>query len=381
VFPAAVLALALTLPTPIARLGDTQAPATTSAADARARQAFAALSPSEKRDVVDLLALNLEHAGLLQSALITAAKRRQDRDPAAWRTAERAAFYDPEVHAPAQPTARHWLEPESDAARAARRTLLARYTPRPWTRAWLYDWATGELVRVPAPDEPARVFENALAGYAPDLDLVEALVERDLDDRSFAAEAAAFGHAYTDRVGGAYPAITLYDAYASGDEFEMPDVDVLGLVHDLFAEKDRRWTAPIPATQHPVIYPKIGERFSPYHRHRALRTALARTFAVGDAVLDDGYQSMLDNFHALWEDCGALPETVRARLPKPAERDAWLAAWTARCTGPESLYPAGQARHKQLASEARFVRESVFATLRELGALPAEPEKPHEGER
>jgi hypothetical protein len=349
------------------------------AEDARARAAFAALEPGARRDVVDLLALYMEHSGTLQSALIAAAKRRQDRDPASWKVFERPAFYDPEVHAPGQPIPRHWLDADSDAVRAARKQILARCAPRPWTRGFLYDWKSGELVRVKSADEPARVFENALAGFAPDLDLVEALVERDLDDRSFAAEADAFGRAYTDRAGGVYPGLTLYDAYASGTEFEMPDVDVLGIVHALFPAVDQRWTAPIPSTQHDVLYPQVGERFSPYYRHRALRTALARTFAVGDAVLDDGYASMLDNFHALWEDCASLPETLRGRLPKPAGRDEFLAAWTARCQGPDSMYPAGQARHKALASEAPFVRASVIAALRELGALADEPVKSAEG--
>ena len=40
---------------------------------------------------------------------------------------------------------------------------------------------------------------------------------------------AAFGPAYTDRNGNVYPGVTLYDAWASGPEIEMPDVDVLGV--------------------------------------------------------------------------------------------------------------------------------------------------------
>jgi len=363
---------AVTNSSPLAESAESRA--ARAAADATAKAAFSALSPSLKRDVVDLLALNLEHSGTFQAALITWVKKRQDRDPASWSEATRADWFDPATLAPEQPTARHWLDPESDAAKRAQRTLLARQTPRAWRQAFRYDYASGELVRVKFADETARVFENALAGFAPELDLVEASIERDLDDRSFAKEAAAFAHAYTDRIGGAYPGITLYDAYASGTEFEMPDIDVLGILHALFDDADR-WHAPIPATAHPVIYPRLTERFTPYHRHRSLRNAIARTFAVGDAVLDDGFGGLLDNFHALWEDCRTTPEKLRARLPQPAERDVFLEAWVARCKGPDSPYRAGQRRRATLASEALFVRSSVFDAMRELGVLSDETKK------
>jgi len=88
VVPSVLFTLALALPTTTVGFGDTQSPATRAhlsseaADDARARAAFTALSPSDKRDVVDLLTLNLEHSGTLQSSLIAATKRRQDRDPA-----------------------------------------------------------------------------------------------------------------------------------------------------------------------------------------------------------------------------------------------------------------------------------------------------------
>jgi hypothetical protein len=40
------------------------------------------------------------------------------------------------------------------------------------------------LRRVVSADEPQRIFENALRGHPPKLDLAEALVERMLDDGS-----------------------------------------------------------------------------------------------------------------------------------------------------------------------------------------------------
>ncbi|MBL8859485.1 MAG: hypothetical protein JNL28_13315 [Planctomycetes bacterium] len=377
-FPSALLALLAALPHPHSAPegGVVQPTAQTQVAeDARARTAFAKLSSSSKKDVLDLMSLFVEQSGTFQSSLIAFLKRTQDRDPATWEYAQRPAFYDPVQLAPGQPIPRRWLDLKAREVVSAQKSILARIQPRALQAAFAYDWASGEVVRLRASDELQRVFENALAGFAPDLDLCEALVERALDDRSYARAATAFGHAYTDRAGGVYPRITLYEAYASGTEFEMPDVDVLGLVHDLLGPHPE-WVAPIPSHYHAGIYKQLGDAFMPYYRHRALRTAVARTYLVGDAALDDGYGGILDNLHALWEDCASTPEAMLKRLPAPAQRDAFLEAWTERCKGPDSPFPAGQRRRATLVSDARAVRAALFGALEELGALQATPQTP-----
>lgn len=354
-----------------------QAPATSPAPispggsdDARIRRAFAALDPSLRREVLELATLHCEHSGTFQASLLSWVKKNQDRDRSDWPRWTQPAWYDPERCAPAQPTPRHWLDPRSAAVERAQKSLLSVRAPRGLAPGWIYDWASRSIVRQESADEVSRVFENLLAGFAPDLDLVEALVERSLDDGSFAREARAFAHAYTDRVGGAYPGITLYDAYASSAEFEMPDVDVLGLQFDLFGDFGGL-AAPIPATRHVEVYTRIGEAFTPLQRQRELRTAIARTYVVGNAVLDFGYGGQLDNFHALWEDCASTPEVLAARLPSPGGRDPFLANWTKRCLEPDSPYRAGQARRATLVSDAAVTRACLVDAMTELGALPS----------
>jgi signal transduction histidine kinase len=70
------------------------------------------------------------------------------------------------------------------------------------------------VVRLRDPDDAAALFENALAGAPPDTDLVEAYVERALDDGAQQAALAAVAHAYTDRDGNVYEGLTLYDVDA-----------------------------------------------------------------------------------------------------------------------------------------------------------------------
>jgi hypothetical protein len=275
------------------------------------------------------------------------------------------------------------LDPDSSAARDAAEKILglesalpgaARKSGLPPVRAlergWIYDYATRELRRVPAADERQRVFENALAGYAPMLDFTEAAVEAMLDDGSQQSRARAFAHAYSDRAGNVFPGISLYDAYASGTEIEMPDVEILGIVHGIFDEWTR-WVAPIPASEHTALYKKIGQEFLALHRHRGLRHALAITYCSGTEVLRDGYQGNLDNFHALWEDCSSTPAKLRERLPGPDRWAAFLEDWVAVCLKEGSPYRAGQNRRAVLDRDARAVRATLLRVLEEYGAYEA----------
>lgn len=351
--------------------------------DAAARAAFVRLTPAAKKDVVDFLTLETGHLQSFQASLVTWVTKRADRDAGSWKARTPPPFFDPVVHAPAQPTPRTWLAEGSALSNAATKEILGGVPVRALAPGYVYDYATLEIVRVRVNDELQRVFDNALAGFPPDLDLAEALVERALDDGSEKDAAEAFAHAYTDRSGNVYPGITLYDAYASQSEFEMPDVDVLGIIHTLFPDANAP-KAPIPGAQQEALYKKIGGAFIALHRHRSLRHALALAYLEGTATLRDGYQGNLDNFHALWEDCASNPETLRARLPNSAKRDEFLAAWVKHCMQKDSPFQMGLVRHATLDENALAVRACVLRVLTEYGALPpseahdtTSPERPH----
>lgn len=334
------------------------------AEDAAAQAAFAKLSPGEKKDLVDYFRSEAEHLRSFRASLVAFVLGEQDRDPKVWPEEQPAPWFDSKEHTPENDIPRHPLEAEMPAVKALA-AKLSEKAPKPrFESAWRYDYAARGLVRSKDWKDPDRVFRNGLRGVPPDLDLVEALVERALDDGSEQKALAAFAHAYTDREGGAYPGITLYDAWGSGLEIETPDVDTLGIVHTVLGDW-KTWKAPVPAIQHEKLFDKIGGIFLGAQRHRDLRHALAQTYVEGTASLGGGYDGYLDNFHALWEDARSTPAELLPRLPSSDKRSEFLAAWTERCKKDPDLWTAAVRRHKTLDSDGAAVRDLVLRILDE----------------
>lgn len=341
------------------------------AEDARALAAFRALGPAEARDLLDYVALELEAQRLLQAALIANVLARQDVDRGTWPEEAPAPFFDPAEHAPAQPIPRRRLSATDPAAKELAARVLRKVPARTLRAAWRYDPGTRGIVRAADEADLERRLANLLAGYAPDADLAEALVERALDDGSQQRALAAFDHAYTDRDGRVYPGVTLYDAWASGAEIEMPDVDSLGIVHTVLGDR-KTWVAPVDASQHAALYARIGELFAAAHRHRGLRRALAQCFLAGSAPLRDNYDLQLDNLHALWAEHGSDPAKLAEKLPDDRRWEDFLAAWTRRCARERKLREAGVERRARLDHGAGAVRATALAALEEFGAYERE---------
>lgn len=335
------------------------------AADVRAQKAFDALEPAERKDVIDFLEAEIEHLATFQMSLVRWTFKHQDRDPLMWPKAAETPWFDPVKHAPAQPIARQRLA----ATDARLQTALRDMRIPEDRRAWVYDWGTGDVVHHVQRDTAERSFERALAGLPPRLDLVQALVERALDDGSQRKALAAFGHAYTDREGNVFPGITLYDAWKSGREIEMPDVDTLGIVNTVLDDWTT-WTSVVPAEQHRALYTRIGELFAPAKKHRELRGSIAAAFLVGAPPLCCGYEATLDNFHALWEDCASTPETLLKRLPPADGIGEFLERWVKACYEGD-LYKRGKKRHATLVAEGAVIRATLERVLQEYGAFAA----------
>jgi len=335
--------------------------------DARARRAFAALSEKEQRDLLLWFAAECENLRSYQHTLIRYVLDAETRPVESWPALAPAPIYDPKVHAPGQPIPRRPLAANSSDAIAVRNLLLSAPGTRRLDSGWMVDYAQRTLVRLPHQDDPWRQFENALLGMSPDWDLAEALVELALDDGALQKEFTAFAHAYTDRWGGVYPGVTLYDAYASLQTIEMPDVDTLGILHDLVGEWDL-YTSPVPAHQHEELYAKTGAIFKRLLRHRGLRTNLARAYLCGTAELRDSYGNNLDHFHALWESVTSDPATLAKQLPDEAGWRDYLQGWLDRCAAEPELLMKGTLRHAQLAREELLVRATILRLLGEYGA-------------
>jgi hypothetical protein len=331
--------------------------------NARARRAFDALSPGERDEVAEFFSAETERLGTFQLSLMRSVLKGQDKDSGLWPEFEPPPVFDPSVHAPGQVIPRQSLTADDPRVLA-----LRNREPGPgFDVVWTYDYATRELRHATNVKDAARIFANGLAGIPPGLDLCTALVERALDDGSQQKVLTAFGHAYTDRSGTVYTGITLYDAWASGAEIEMPDVDTLGIVHTVLDDW-KTWVAPVSPAQHDDLYGKLGELFKAAHRHRGLRHALAQTYLVGSATLRDGYAPHLDGFHALWEKHRSTPAELVPTLPAATKWEKFLTDWSKRYRSDSKLARGGQTRRATLDSDAAAVRATLLGVLTEFGA-------------
>lgn len=328
------------------------------------------LHADARREVVEYLELDLSHASTFQLQLARWVVRTSGIEPGLIDPAREPRWFDPQVHAPAQPIARRPLAADSRTVRRAREEMAAAWRERPFEPAFGYDWGARQIVRLDDPRDPTRRFRAALAGLPADADLVEAHVTAWLDDGEQQAVLDAFGHLYTDRTGKAYPGITLYHAWSSGTGIEMPDVDTLGIVHVLDDEWDR-WVAPVPGSQHAALYARIGEHFVPARHHRGLREALASAYLVADPSYKDGYTAgNTVGFHALWNRRSSDPHALAADLPAARDWAAYLEGVNAELAEDEELWAGGLLRRDTLASDQAFVRHRLVAIMRDLDLLP-----------
>jgi hypothetical protein len=294
----------------------------------------------------------------LQSYLL----KKPPRDPGTWPLKSPAPIYDPEKHCPAQPIPRRRLK-ESDprATRALERFKLTDDGPVVMP-GWTYDYASRELRRETGWDSPKRALKNAVLGSPPGQDLAIAFLELNLDSGEMRATFAAFSHAYADRTGKVFPGVTLYDAWASGSQMEMPDVECLGIIHDL-RDDWKTWKAPV-RKQEP-LYDAIGELFFPARQHRGLRHALAVAYLVGDRGSLGDYASNHLQLQALWEDSASTPAKLAERLPGSKGWRVFLEDWRDHVDAQESLQRKAATRSNALTRSAVDIRGLALRILRE----------------
>lgn len=335
--------------------------------DNELRVAWRTLEPAQRADLIEWFRAEAEWLDTFQVKLVKFVIESEERDPGTWPALEPAPTYDPVVHAPAQPIARKPMTPGAAADRA-RKAFFESVPERRLRSAWTYDYVDRVLRHGPDLEDPERIFENALAGFPPRLDLAEALVERALDDGSQREVLKAFAHAYSDRAGTVIPGVTLYDAWSSGKHMEMPDVECLGILHDL-TDDWRSFKAPVPDSKHKKLYDKIGKLFLPAHHHRGLRHALARSYLIGTPVLRDGYQESLDRFHALWEQKSSTPASMREALPAADDWEEFLTDLVKACRTDKTLREGGERRRAALDADSARVRALLVRLMREAGYL------------
>jgi hypothetical protein len=283
-------------------------------------------------------------------------------------------FFDPKVHAPAQPIARKRL----GSADSRAKKLLKAVRPEPGPRApvlvYDYDWGRAKLTKLGNPRLPETVFHNAVLGLPPGADLARALVLAALDHPSERKLQAAFSHAYTDREGNVFP-VALYEMWVTGTTMEMPDVDALGVVHFVLDDW-KRWVAPVPGPKQEPLYKLIGELFLAARRSRELRQNLADLYLSPIAQPRPGYETKGNNLQALWAAQDADPVRLAALLPDAVGWENFLVTLVQRSKQEFKFYSAGRRRAAQLRMDGEAVRKAMGAAMDEAETAELSPAEP-----
>jgi hypothetical protein len=168
-----------------------------------------------------------------------------------------------------------------------------------------------------------------------------------------------------------YPGITLFDAWSSGVTMEMPDVDALGILHDI-VDDWTTWVSPVPAKQHAALYARIQELFEPARRYRELLEALADVLLSSDPPPRGHLGQTTRNLHAVWVSFEDDPARLALDLPGAAGARAYVERWVDACHRDPALYERAREREAQLGADGAAVRALLLEILRELEAFPAE---------
>lgn len=334
--------------------------------------------PQETRqEVIQWYQSEIAAVRTYQSQLVTYVLDAVDHDPRDWPAATPdPPLYRAEVHAPAQVIPRKFVAKPTRSQRAWIERVFRARASEPTPPAWIYDYARGTVVglnpKALGRTGPSHIFRLALAGRVPDSDLAQAIVASRLDKGGQRVAHRAFSHAYSDRAGKALREVTLYDAWGSGLEMEMPDVECLGIVHEVLGDW-KSWIAPVPPTQHDALYERIGEVFVDLRAEREFGQALAATYFQAEPPLAATYRAHRGRMHALWAQVGCNPSVLVEYLPTT---DKGLEIfWTTRGKELDSdleLWQAGGVRRAALAADATKVRETLVWVMRQLELLPGD---------
>lgn len=353
----------------LASQGQAAMPAPQGPSDEQVRAAWGKLPAEEQAEVAAWYRAECDgrggyRLGLERHVLFTLADGQRS-----YPAAKENPLYEAARHAPAQPIQRRLLDPGSPEVRKERARMgLDLDGPQPQPR-WHYDWARGEVVQAGDPFEPSHLVQLAIQGRSPEHDLVVALVTAALDRGEERPAHQAFGHAYATRTGVAFPGITLYQAWSSGEELEMPDVECLGIYHDLTGDW-KRFVAPVPGNQQRPLYAVLGERFGRLRRERSVAEALARVYLSAEPPLDPSLAGNADRLHLFWEQVSSDPAAAPARLPSLEEK-SWKAWWEDldALRKDEGISGRAAGRRMALRSDAAAVRGRLVWVLQQWGAL------------
>lgn len=228
-------------------------------------------------------------------------------------------YYDPEVWAPGL-YRRRFADPEDSG------TSMVTGMYRPWESKPPFmariEYDFGDDVGLDSGVDPSLqdALWDLLYGYPPGADVLVAYLAMKWDfDEGMDPYARHFSHLYCDLSGNAYREVTLYDALASGESMDMPDVDVIPYARLIL--KDKSFKSPIPPNaRRERLYEKIKNGFLEFFRHRTWIEAAANLYVNPEAEIRPEHEPLRKRLlYAFALDGGDL-DKIRSRFVKAKER-------------------------------------------------------------
>jgi hypothetical protein len=193
-------------------------------------------------------------------------------------------YYDPDAWAPGL-YKRRFVDAESSDASMKRAIYRPSESDPPFFVRIEYDFGRNVGLDSGADPSPEDTLLNLLYGYPPGSDVLLAWLQKKWDFASgMDPMALHFAHVYCDLEGNGYADITIYDALASGEKLDMPDVDVIPYAKMIL--NDRSYVSPIPPTpRRERLYEKIKVGFLKYFQYKTWIEAAASLYVSPEAEL------------------------------------------------------------------------------------------------
>lgn len=266
-------------------------------------------------------------------------------------------LHDPAKVAPGVAPARKQVAVDSAAWLKVRQAFPAPPFLDDLQAAVVYDWHAGAAVRQRRELDDDATFANLAHGLPPGSDHAVARIQAALDqDPRQRALARWFEHTYADVNGNAFPGVTLYHAWYSGRQVDVPDVDAIPFARDIL--KTQAFRSPIPADRRRErLYQKIMEAALEHRQYRTLRQAAAAAFVAADPAFDATYRPLIARFHYLWASHGWDPEALAKVLQQAGDRSTLLDEVDQKVrTDPDAMELRERTRG-ELQQVARYLRE------------------------
>lgn len=234
--------------------------------------------------------------------------------------AKKPRFLDPKEWGEDGAPARRLVKDGSESWRQQRQTMpTLNLLPGLALGVW-YDWGDGKIVRRARPLSPEERAANLLRGFAPDSDVRIARIEQALDDDPRMRKLARyFDHSYADLQANVYDGVTLYDAWASGAQLAMPDIEVIAFAKWLL--DDDSLHAPIPGDQSAPVFTEMGKAAVEYRKYRTLREVMAGALLCKEPTRDQRYAALAARCHWIWASFSGNLVLVREALAALPDRD------------------------------------------------------------